>query len=107
MTRREVPAIELRDVTKTYGRGVVALRGVSLAVAWGERACLLGPNGAGKTTIVRLLQGALLPDVGEVRLCGVSSAHRAYVDARRGLGVVPQLAGMYDDLLVREYLDLV
>ncbi len=107
----DVPAddvvIELRQVTKTYPRRVVALAGVSLAVRRGERACLLGPNGAGKTTVVRLLQGALRPTAGDVYLLGVPSSDPRYTGMRRQMGVVPQLPGMYDDLLLREYLELV
>jgi ABC-2 type transport system ATP-binding protein len=103
------PAIlELRQVTKRYGREATpALRNATFAVVEGERACLLGPNGAGKTTIVRLLQGALDPTKGQALVAGVPSGTSRFIGARRLLGVVPQMPGMYDDLHLSEYLSLV
>jgi ABC-2 type transport system ATP-binding protein len=99
--------IELQAVSKVYRPNVRALSGVSFRIAAGERACLLGPNGAGKTTIIRLLNGALAPTAGQVRLCGVDSGGTDFVAAKRRVGVVPQGPGMYDDLTTGEYLQLV
>lgn len=107
MSAAREPVLELRQVTKVYAGTVVALRAVDLAVQTGERACLLGPNGAGKTTVVRLLEGALRPTSGAVHLTGMRSDHPYYTVARRCVGIVPQAPGMYDDLLLREYLELV
>lgn len=73
----------------------------------GEIFALLGPNGAGKTTIVRLLQGALQPTTGTVSLHGVPSSDPAYAAARQAMGVVPQQPGMYDDLTLAEFLEVV
>jgi putative ABC transport system ATP-binding protein len=56
-----VPAIEFRDVVKTYGRGpaeVTALAGVSLRIAVGEFVAIMGPSGCGKSTVLHLA-GAL------------------------------------------------
>ncbi len=47
--------IEITDATKTFGRKVQALRGVSMRVDAGQVFCLLGPNGAGKSTLVKIL----------------------------------------------------
>ncbi|MHB1130948.1 MAG: ABC transporter ATP-binding protein [Chloroflexota bacterium] len=102
----DAATIELQSVTKVYRPQVRALDGVSFQIAAGESACLLGPNGAGKTTIIRLLNGALSPTAGQVRLCGVASGGDAFIAAKRRVGVVPQGPGMYDDLTTREYLEL-
>ncbi len=55
----------LQDVSLGFG-GPPLLEGVSLTIAAGERVCLLGRNGVGKSTILRLLDGTLRPDRGEV-----------------------------------------
>ena len=62
-------ALRLDALSKSFG-GVPAVRGVSLAIADGERRLLLGPNGAGKTTLFNLVTGDLPPDTGSIRLFG-------------------------------------
>ena len=99
--------IELDRVTKIYPGEVRALDAVSLMVEEGEHCCLLGPNGAGKTTIMRLLQGALTPTEGQIQVLGVPAAGPDLVEAKRRMGIVPQNPGLYPDLTVREYLELV
>jgi ABC-2 type transport system ATP-binding protein len=85
---------------------VVALRDVSWSIEPGSRVCLLGPNGAGKSTSIRLLQGALRADQGEVSLLGAAVNGPGYLEARRRTGLVPQGPGMYPDLTAREMLRL-
>ena len=51
-----VPAVELRDVRKNFGRTEI-IRGVDLSIARGERHAIIGPNGAGKTTLFNLISG--------------------------------------------------
>lgn len=58
-------AIELRHITKTFGR-VVANRDVSLTVRRGEILSLLGENGSGKTTLMNMIAGIYYPDSGEI-----------------------------------------
>jgi len=101
------PPLEVTNVIKDYPGKVRALDRVSFRIAAGERACLLGPNGAGKTTLIRLLTGALSPSYGQVRLFGLAVEDEAFLQARRRVGIVPQLPGMYRDLLVKDYLQLV
>jgi len=45
-----MPAVELRDVRKNFGRTEI-IRGVDLSIPHGERHAIIGPNGAGKTTL--------------------------------------------------------
>jgi sodium transport system ATP-binding protein len=64
---------------------------------------LLGPNGAGKTTTLRVLTGLVRADEGEAAIDG----HRVAMDptgARRRIGVLPEVVGLYDRLTVREHL---
>lgn len=100
------PPIELLHAAKRFGN-VEVLKDATFRIAPGEHACLLGPNGAGKTTIIRLLTGALLPTHGSVRLFGIATHDRAFLDAKRRVGVVPQSPGMYRDMTVMAYLRLV
>ena len=62
--------IEARQVSKLYGRGVYALRELSLRVDKGEFVFLTGPSGAGKSTLLRLLLRQDVPSEGELIVGG-------------------------------------
>jgi ABC-2 type transport system ATP-binding protein len=96
------PAIEMRDVVKTFGR-VVAVDGVSLSVRPGEIVALLGPNGAGKTTTIDMLLGLSRPTRGTVSVYGMSP--RAAV-ARGLVSAVMQTGGLLKDYTVAETVRL-
>jgi simple sugar transport system ATP-binding protein len=61
--------IELKDVTKSFGR-VNALRGISVRIDAGEVHCLLGDNGAGKSTLIKILSGVHKPTQGRYEFEG-------------------------------------
>jgi len=84
-----VPALSIRDLKKTYGNGVVALKGVSLDVAEGDFFALLGPNGAGKSTLIGIVSSLVNATGGEARVFGID-LHKRREDAMRLLGLVPQ-----------------
>ena len=65
-------AIELRDVTKSFGR-VAVLAGVDLSVSRHSRVGIVGPSGGGKTTILKIVAGLLDPDTGLARVEDVAS----------------------------------
>ncbi len=59
--------ITLRDVQLAFG-GPALLDGANFSLERGERVCLIGRNGEGKSTLLKLIEGSLLPDAGEVSL---------------------------------------
>ncbi len=97
------PVIEVQDVVKRFGR-TLALGGVTLDIARGERYAILGPNGAGKTTLIHVLTTILQADEGRVVLDGVD-VRRQPRRARERLGVVFQEPSLDTRLTVRENLE--
>jgi ABC-2 type transport system ATP-binding protein len=94
--------LSIRDVTKQYRRGVVALRNFSLDLQPGVLG-LLGPNGAGKTTLMSILATITRATAGHVLWNGTDVAREP--DAlRRVLGYLPQDFGVYPNLNAVEFL---
>src|SRR5215813_8674679 len=85
------PAIQCRDLRKTYDGKVEAVRGLSLEIQTGECFGLLGPNGAGKTTTIEILEGLLAPTSGEVSILG-HSWNKDERELREWLGISLQEA---------------
>ena len=82
-------ALSLRKLSKTYGTGVHALKGIDLDVGQGDFFALLGPNGAGKTTAIGIVCSLVTKTSGTVSVFGhdIDSDLEA---AKACLGVVPQ-----------------
>ncbi len=100
-----VPAIELRQVVKDYGR-VRALAGIDLVVEQGQIFGFLGPNGAGKTTTIRILLDLIRPTSGQALVLGLD-AQRQSLEVRRRCGYVPGDLRMYEGMRAADFLDLV
>jgi len=101
-----IPALEVRDVTVSYG-GRRALDRVSLRAEAGQVTGLIGPNGAGKTTLFNVVTGLQRPDRGGVLLDGREvTRHAPYRRARRGLGRTFQRLELFGLLTVRENVEL-
>ncbi|MFB6169107.1 MAG: ABC transporter ATP-binding protein [Haloferacaceae archaeon] len=98
------PAVEARDLHKSYG-SEVALDGLSLSIPSGTVYGFLGPNGAGKTTTMRLLTGLSDPTSGEVRVAGDPVDDRRTVAER--VGYLPESPPLYDAFSAREQLHYV
>jgi branched-chain amino acid transport system ATP-binding protein len=94
--------LEVRGLTRRFG-GIVAVDGVSIAVAAGQIAGLIGPNGAGKTTVFNLVTGVYKPNAGDVRLAGESLLPLApHEIARRGIGRTFQAGQLFKTMSVRD-----
>src|SRR5579862_6963677 len=99
------PAIQCRDLRKTYDGKVEAVRGLNLAIETGECFGLLGPNGAGKTTTIEILEGLSQPTSGEVTILGQTwQTHDR--ELREQLGISLQETRLSEKLSVRETIEL-
>jgi len=99
--------LETTGLRREYGR-LVALAGLDLTVGPGECVALIGANGSGKSTAVRAIAGLLEPTGGSVRVCGHDPHEEPGAEAARAaLALVPDAPLLYDDLTVREHLELV
>jgi len=96
-------AIETRNLTRYYGK-VTAVADLNLQVSAGALFGLIGPNGAGKTTTLRMLAGLLEPSTGTILLNGQEVNHN-WPELRKKIGYMPDFFGVYEDMLVWEYLD--
>jgi ABC-2 type transport system ATP-binding protein len=101
------PPLIVEGLSRSYGR-LVGLAVLDLTLKAGECVALIGANGSGKSTAVRTIAGMITPSKGSVRVCG----HNPHVEpdaesARAALALVPDSPLLYDDLTVRQHLELV
>ncbi len=94
--------IQVRDLTKQYA-GRVAVDRLSFEVATGEIVGFLGPNGAGKSTTMRILSGYMPATSGSALVAGLD-VFRESLAVRRKVGYMPEMAPLYLDMRVKEYL---
>ncbi|MBI5965883.1 MAG: ABC transporter ATP-binding protein [Chloroflexi bacterium] len=92
--------VQASNLQKHFG-DTHAVNGVDLNIGSGEIYGLVGSDGAGKTTTIRLLVGALLPDKGDVTICGYDLRKQTEL-ARSTIGYLSQRFSMYEDLTVLE-----
>jgi len=97
------PAIRVRHLWHRFGKQEV-LRDVSFDVGEGEIFGFIGPNGAGKTTTIRVMATLLEPMAGKVEIDGWDVTIDP-LEVRKVIGYMPDHAGVYDRLTVREYLE--
>jgi ABC-2 type transport system ATP-binding protein len=89
-------AIEALNLTKFYGE-ILAVDHISFEVREAEILGFLGPNGAGKTTTIRILTGLSRPTSGVAQVLGYDVVSEI-VEAKKHIGVVPEISNLYDEL---------
>ncbi len=95
--------LEIKNLRKTYKKGVVkALDDFSVTLTPGVYG-LLGPNGAGKSTLMNIITDNLNADSGEVLYDG-EEIKKLGKDYRTVLGYMPQQQGLYDDFTLNRFL---
>jgi len=97
-------AITATELTRTFGP-FAAVDRINFEVHTGEVFGFLGANGAGKTTAIRMLTGLLRPSAGTATVAG----HDVYTESeaiKRDIGYMSQRFSLYEDLTVRENMQL-
>jgi branched-chain amino acid transport system ATP-binding protein len=95
-------ALELEGVGRQFG-ALVALEGIVMKVAAGERRAVLGSNGAGKTTLFNTISGDFPPTAGSIKFFGEDiTGLPAHERIRRGLRRTYQISQLFGGLSVRE-----
>ena len=100
--------LRIERIKKNFLAGkqrISALKGISAKVRCGVVTGLIGPDGAGKTTLMRMIAGLLVPDSGEIFVLGMDVA-RDPLMVQASIGYMPQRFGLYEDLTVKENMDL-
>ncbi len=97
MTEALAPIVELRAVTKRYGR-THALSGLSLSIERGLITGLLGPNGSGKSTMLKLIAGLVHPTSGTVLIDG----ERPSIRTKARIAYLPEIEHLYRWMSVAE-----
>ncbi|MCG1010016.1 ABC transporter ATP-binding protein [Salinicoccus sp. ID82-1] len=93
--------LELKDLTKTFGK-TVAAKDVSFKLEAGEVFGFIGPNGAGKSTTLRMIIGALTQDSGEILMDGQAVAGNRHY--RQNIAYVPGDVNLWGNLTGEEVI---
>ena len=96
--------ISVHNLVKKFGN-FIANDNLTFEVYKGEIFGFLGANGAGKTTTIRILSGLSSPSSGEVRVAGFDAARQAE-RIKRNIGYMCQKFSLYEDLTVKENINL-
>ena len=100
------PEIEFRGVSASRG-SVSVLRRFDLSIRRGETVALVGRSGAGKSTVLKLINGLLVPEAGEVRVGGRPTGQWNVFELRRHVGYVLQEVGLFPHMSVRDNVAIV
>ena len=99
--------LKIRNIVKMFGDGKVAVNGVNLNFYKDEIFALLGHNGAGKTTLISMLTGMYEATKGTAIYEGVNILDSMNMEIfREKLGICPQHDILFEDLTIREHLEM-
>ncbi|MCC7666821.1 ABC transporter ATP-binding protein [Liquorilactobacillus satsumensis] len=93
--------VELKELTKKFPDGKIAVDNLSLTVEKGDIIGFLGPNGAGKSTTINMMMDLIGITSGTITLFGESARHKSN-RIRSKIGMIPQEIAIYEDLTAFE-----
>jgi len=97
--------IEAESLSKRYGP-LTAVDNISFKAEKGDVLGFLGPNGAGKTTTMRIITGFMPPSEGRATVAGMDVFEKSR-EVKSRIGYLPERPPLYQDMVVRTYLDYV
>ncbi|MGT2756318.1 ABC transporter ATP-binding protein [Streptococcus ovuberis] len=95
-----LPLVEVTNLTKRYGQET-ALNNISFQLMSGKIIGLLGPNGSGKTTLIKLLNGLLQPNEGQILINGMAPSP----ETKKIVSYLPDTTYLNDNMKVVDALD--
>ena len=95
------PIIEFRNVKKSYGEKTV-LKGLNLQIETGSFVTIIGSSGCGKTTALKMVNGLLTPDAGEVLIHGEDIRRKDQTQLRRHIGYAIQGSVLFPHMTVEQ-----
>lgn len=98
--------IKFEKVSKNYGE-VKVLDNLNLSIEEGEFITVIGSSGCGKTTVLKLINGLIRPDSGEVYIHGKDISKIDQTDLRRTIGYVIQGAGLFPHMTIEKNITYV
>ena len=99
-------AIEYKNISKSYGSNVV-LKDFSLTLEKGEFITIIGSSGCGKTTILKMVNGLISPDRGDILINGRSIRNQDLIRLRRGIGYAIQGSVLFPHMTVEQNISYV
>ena len=98
--------LEIKNFTKIYSNGKVAVDNISLNVENGDIFAFIGPNGAGKTTTIKSIVGINDLSSGEILIDGMSIVKNP-IECKKIMAYIPDNPDIYESLTGTQYLELV
>lgn len=98
--------VELKNIYKKYGNKVI-LENFNLTLNKGEFLCVVGSSGSGKTTIMRMINGLIIPDRGEVLINGKNIKDENILSLRRKIGYAIQGNALFPHMTIYENIGYV
>ena len=102
-----MPMIRFENVTKSYDRTDPIIKNLNFSISQGEFVTLIGPSGCGKTTLLKMINGLLKPDVGNIYINNREIGKWDIVELRRNIGYVIQQVGLFPHLTIAENISYV